>query len=213
MSASLAGLWDASRIEPHHRETEIVTVEQSAEVIDSARVRRMVFATKDFSHGLWFKGRSGVDPTGTFSAPSSMARQAGNAGNWTAWRLFIQPRGRRTARFQVDPLLIAADAAKAVRIETVTNGRFSPRSRLHHPTAPHPHDGVHIPGADNVLAHDWQVIGPKGVGTHRYGLFSVGRVVVNVNLVSPYADRWPWDEVIDLCGRQADKVNRALGAK
>jgi hypothetical protein len=173
----------------------------------------MVFATKDFPPGLWLKGRSGVHPTGEFSDPSSLARAAGNAGNRTAWRLFFQLKGRRTARFQVDPFLTAADAAKAVRIETLTNGRLDPRSPLHHPAAPYPHEGVHIRGADNVLAFEWDVVGPKGVGTHRYGLFSVGRVLVNVNVVSWYSDMWPWDEVIDLCGRQADKVNGVLAAK
>jgi hypothetical protein len=142
-----------------------------------------------------------------------MAREAGIAGNWSAMRGFIQLRGRRTAAFQVDPFLTAVQAAKAVRIETLTNGRFNPRSPLQHPTAPYPHEGVHIPGADKALAFEWDVVGPKGVGTHRYGLFSVGRVLVNVNLVSWYADMWPWDEVIDLCGRQADKVTRVLATK
>lgn len=191
-----------------------MAAEQPLDIIDSARVRRMVFATKDFPHGLWVKGRSDVHPTGESSEPSSRAREAGNAGNWTARRVFVQLRARRrTAHFQVDPFLTIADAAKAVRIETLTNSRFHARSPIQHPTAPYPHDGVHIPGADNVLAVEWDVIGPKGVGTHRHGLFSVGSVVVNVSLVSWYSDMWPWDEVIDLCGRQADKVNGVLAAK
>lgn len=213
MSAFLVGLWDASRIEPHRWETEIVTVEHAPEVIGSALAQRMVFATKDFPRGLWLKGRSGIHPAGEFSDPSGLARAAGDAGNWTAWRLFIQPRGKRLIRFQVDPFLTAADAAEAVRVETLTNGRSSPRSRLQHRGDPYSRDGVHLPGADKVLALEWDVVGPKGVGSIRHGIFSVRRVLVNVGVVSLYADIWPWDEVIDLCGRQADKVNRVLAAK
>ena len=190
-----------------------MTAEESTEVIDSVRVRRMVFATRDFPRGLWVKGQGRVYPSGSFSDPPSMARDAGRAGNWSTMRVFIQLRGRRTATFQVDPYLAAEQAAKGVRMETLTKVQWSPRSPIQHPTAPHPHEGLHIPGADKALALEWDVIGPKGVGTHRHGLFSLGRVLVNVSLVSWYADMWPWDEVIDLCGRQADKVNRVLAEK
>lgn len=197
---------------PRQGETDTMTAEESTEVIDSVRVRRMVFATRDFPHGLWFKGRGSIHPSGTYAEPSSLAREAGNAGSWSAMRLFIQLRGRRTAQFWVHTYLTAADAAKGVRIETVANARFNPRSRFRHSPAPYPHHGVHIPGADKALALEWDVVGPKGVGTDRFGVFMVGRVLVHVNLLSWYADTWPWDEVIDLCGRQADKVNRVLAA-
>lgn len=186
--------------------------EESTEAIDSPQVRRMVFATKDFPHGLWLKGRGSIHPSGTYSEPSSLARKAGNAGGWSAMRLFLQLRGRRTAQFWLITYLTAADAAQGVRIETVANARFNPRSRLNPSPAPHPQSGLDVPGADKSLAFDWDVVGPKGIGTHRPVVFTVDKVLVCVNLVSAYVDMWPWDEVIDLCGRQADKVSRVLAA-
>ncbi len=175
--------------------------------VETARSFDLLLGSDDLPGADWQVVEERSWPTGGLDTESEKSRRAVAVGCITAWRKLGQPQSPDVVWVEVVPYASTEDAALSLtQIPRFFTGPSQPDETV---MAGQVVDDRSLPGVTRTWLYEKASTGPGGDIVSRYVAGVVGRGLVITCFVGN-GERWPWDEVIGLAVRQADRVRRGL---